>query len=257
MFSLTAIWKLEDYVPSAIAGATRWLSVMATHKIEAHTVSYNAIINTCASAGEGGMAEKWLLRMIKGKVDANSVSYASVIAASAPDCRRAEAWLLRMQGSSIEVSVRHFNALLVVRMRAAADDPSAATRTAPLLAPEREAASHAVAPVAAAPAWRLQLAALVSWLFPGGQMHFAFCFHLREGVLLLGCTMAVSAGFCASALALAQLADTVVKRSERQAFEKSNKRVYLEFTTKLGMHSPIQAGERTPRSYLDDAGRAP
>ena len=51
---------------------------------------------------------------------------------------------------------------------------------------------------------------------------------------------------------LAHATDTAVKRHDRRAFERTNKRMYLEFTTKLGMHSPIEPGHRTPTSYLDD-----
>ena len=51
---------------------------------------------------------------------------------------------------------------------------------------------------------------------------------------------------------LAHATDTAVKRHDRRAFERTNKGMYLEFTTKLGMHSPIEPGHRTPTSYLDD-----
>ena len=51
---------------------------------------------------------------------------------------------------------------------------------------------------------------------------------------------------------LAHVVDSVVKRHDRKTFERTNKRMYLEFTTKLGMHSPIEPGHRTPTSYLDD-----
>lgn len=61
-------------------------------------------------------------------------------------------------------------------------------------------------------------------------------------VYVLGAGMAV----------LAHATDTAVKRHDRRSFERTNKRMYLEFTTKLGMHSPIEPGHRTPTSYLDD-----
>lgn len=51
---------------------------------------------------------------------------------------------------------------------------------------------------------------------------------------------------------VASLVDWLVKRHERRDFERWNKRVYLEFTTKLGMHSPIEPGHMAPRSYLDE-----
>ena len=51
---------------------------------------------------------------------------------------------------------------------------------------------------------------------------------------------------------MAHATDTAVKRHDRRAFERLNKRMFLEFTTKLGMHSPIEPGHRTPTSYLDD-----
>ena len=51
---------------------------------------------------------------------------------------------------------------------------------------------------------------------------------------------------------LAHATDTAVKRHDQRAFERTNKGMYLEFTTKLGMHSPIEPGHRTPTSYLDD-----
>ena len=53
-------------------------------------------------------------------------------------------------------------------------------------------------------------------------------------------------------LLVAHATDTAVKRHDRRAFERLNKRMFLEFTTKLGMHSPIEPGHRTPTSYLDD-----
>jgi hypothetical protein len=53
-------------------------------------------------------------------------------------------------------------------------------------------------------------------------------------------------------LVVASFVDWLVKRHERRDFERWNKRVYLEFTTKLGMHSPIEPGHMAPRSYLDE-----
>ena len=53
-------------------------------------------------------------------------------------------------------------------------------------------------------------------------------------------------------VSLVSIVDWLVKRHERRVFEQWNKRMYLEFTTKLGMHSPIEPGHRAPRSYLDE-----
>ena len=51
---------------------------------------------------------------------------------------------------------------------------------------------------------------------------------------------------------LASIVDWVVKRNDRRNFDQLNKRIYLEFTTKLGMHSPIEPGHLAPTSYLDE-----
>ena len=51
---------------------------------------------------------------------------------------------------------------------------------------------------------------------------------------------------------LAGTVDWIVKRHDRRAFERTNKGMYLEFTTKLGMHSPIEPGHLAPTSYLDE-----
>ncbi|EOD32881.1 hypothetical protein EMIHUDRAFT_455937 [Emiliania huxleyi CCMP1516] len=51
---------------------------------------------------------------------------------------------------------------------------------------------------------------------------------------------------------LAGIVDWIVKRHDRRAFERTNKGMYLEFTTKLGMHSPIEPGHLAPTSYLDE-----
>jgi len=51
---------------------------------------------------------------------------------------------------------------------------------------------------------------------------------------------------------LASIVDWLVKRHDRRSFERWNKMMYLEFTTKLGMHSPIEPGHLAPRSYLDE-----
>ena len=53
-------------------------------------------------------------------------------------------------------------------------------------------------------------------------------------------------------LLCANLVDGMIKRHDRRDFERTNKRMYLEFTTKLGMHSPIEPGHRAPTSYLDE-----
>ena len=53
-------------------------------------------------------------------------------------------------------------------------------------------------------------------------------------------------------LLVASLVDTLVKRNDRKGFERRNRRMYLEFTTKLGMHSPIEPGWKTPRTFLDE-----
>ena len=53
-------------------------------------------------------------------------------------------------------------------------------------------------------------------------------------------------------LLLANLVDSLVKRHDRKGFEKRNRYMHLEFTTKLGMHSPIEPGWKTPKSFLDE-----
>ena len=54
------------------------------------------------------------------------------------------------------------------------------------------------------------------------------------------------------ALLAANVVDSLVKQHDRKGFERRNRRLYLEFTTKLGMHSPIEPGWKTPKSFLDE-----
>ena len=88
----------------------------------------------------------------------------------------------------------------------------------------------------------LALTASLSALVVGPAAMVAALSSIPWYVYVLGVGMAV----------LAHATDTAVKRHDRRAFERTNKRMYLEFTTKLGMHSPIEPGHRTPTSYLDD-----
>ncbi|KAL1530908.1 hypothetical protein AB1Y20_001799 [Prymnesium parvum] len=50
----------------------------------------------------------------------------------------------------------------------------------------------------------------------------------------------------------ANVIDSLVKKHDRKRFERRNRSLYLEFTTKLGMHSPIEPGWKTPKSFLDE-----
>jgi pentatricopeptide repeat domain-containing protein 1 len=51
--------------------------------VEANVVSYNAVINACAKAGEQVQAEAWLSRMTNAGVQPNAISYNAVLDACA------------------------------------------------------------------------------------------------------------------------------------------------------------------------------
>jgi len=66
-----------------VARAEKWLSKMLDAGVEANVVSYNAVINACAKAGDQVQASAWLKWMSDAKVQPNAISYNAVLDACA------------------------------------------------------------------------------------------------------------------------------------------------------------------------------
>jgi pentatricopeptide repeat protein len=97
-----------------IARAEAWLQKMLDAGVEANVVTFGALIHACARLGDATRAEHWLEQMQIAGVKANAVTYNAVMSActKSGDVDRAEKWLNKMRNSGVVPDVVSYNTLI-------------------------------------------------------------------------------------------------------------------------------------------------